>query len=102
MNLILFLGRRFVANESDADLLVNKLLVEKVASLRNELNEKNIELPLIRIKDWAQSENSDQIAEGEISLECDGVQKWKQDFSSESFEDIVYAITENIKNLLIQ
>jgi len=100
MNIIIFLGQKFVENESEADLLVNKLLCPRIVSLRADLKENdNIDLPLIRIKDSAQSVNSEQISEKEIAIECDGKIKWKQDFSLHSFENIVDAIIINLKSV---
>lgn len=100
MNLILFLGQGFVANESEADLLVNKLLAPRIADLRNELKDTdNIDLPLVRIKDSGQNSNGSQIAECEIVLECDGVQKWKQDFSLASFESIVDSVVNILRRV---
>lgn len=96
MNIVLYLGKGYVANENDADLLINKIFVQKVRALRLDLKEKsNIDMPLIRILD------SDKISENEMSLEFDGIQKWKKAFSSENFEYITDEIIKNIRRVVL-
>jgi hypothetical protein len=47
MNIVLYLGKGYVANENDADLLINKIFVQKVRALRLDLKEKsNIDMPI--------------------------------------------------------
>ena len=87
MDITLFLGRQFVADENIADKLVNKMLGPQIQSLRSRLkNELNIDMPIVNVKD------NMNLLDTEIALQINENIVWKESFAEIEYDKIINSI----------
>jgi len=92
MDITIFLGRKFVADENTADKLVNKILLPQVQALRAKLkNELSINMPIINVQDDI------KLLDTEIMIQINENIVWKENFSKIDYDKIVNSIMSNLE-----